>query len=209
MTVEMKLPKDAPCWRKIPWVFLALAGLALVVQLHPEWRDELIYNRYAVGYGEVWRLWTGHWVHFGWPHFIADTGLFVILGWMLECRFRRVALTALVLMPLFISLVIFIFDPQMERYAGLSALNLGLLLFLALQGWQRNWRDWFWPAVLAIYVGEVIFETVSGGTGGGMIAFDDPTVHVATGAHLASAVYALVAWWCWRSKNKIVRHAPI
>lgn len=190
--------------RLIPWVFLVLAGLAFVVQLRPEWRADLIYDRTLISHGEVWRLWTGHWVHFGWPHFIADTGLFVILGWMLERRFRRVALTALVLMPLFISLVIFFFDPQMERYAGLSALNLGLLLFLALQGWQRNWRDWFWPAVLAIYVGEVIFETVSGGTGGGMIAFDDPTVHVATSAHLASAIYALVAWWFWSRKKRTV-----
>lgn len=179
---------------RIPWVFLALSAAALVIQLNPAWRETLIYQRTAISDGEVWRMWTGHWVHFGWPHFVVDTGLFLILGCMLERPHRRAALTALVLMPLLVSAVLLIFDPAMERYAGLSALNLGLLLYLALQGWQRDWRDWFWPAVLVIYVAEVIFEIVSGGTGGGMIKFDDPSVKVATSAHVASAVYALAAW---------------
>ena len=188
----MMLPVD---WRsRIPWVFLGLGGAALLIQLNPVWRDVLLYNRTAIGGGEIWRLWTGHWVHFGWPHFVVDTGLFLILGWMLERPHRRATFIALVLMPLFVSLVLLFFDPAMERYAGLSALNLGLLLFLALQGWQRDWRDWFWPAVLVIYVAEVIFEIVSGGAGGGMIKFDDPTVRVATSAHLASAIYAIGAW---------------
>jgi hypothetical protein len=120
---------------------------------------------------------------------------------MLERSQRRATLTALVLMPLLVSLVLYFFDPAMERYAGLSALNLGLLLFLALQGWQRDWRDWFWPAVLVIYVAEVIFEIVSGGTGGGMIKFDDPTVRVATSAHIASAVYAIAAWLTCRARR--------
>jgi hypothetical protein len=111
--------------------------------------------------------------------------------------FSRVALLA---MPAFISAVIYWFDPEMARYGGLSAVNLGLLLFLALQGWQRNWADWFWPAVLVIYVGEVIFEIVQGGRGGGMIRFDDPAIRVATSAHLASAGYALLAWFVARRR---------
>jgi len=194
---DMKPPSD---WRKrFPWVFVVLAVLALSIQLNPAWRDGLLYQRSAVAGGEVWRAWTGQLVHFGWPHFIADAGLFLILGWMLEQKHRRFTLTALGLMPPFISAMLYLFDPGMESYGGLSAVNLGLLLFLALQGWQHNWRDWFWPAVLLIYLGEVIFETVSGGTGGGMIQFDDPSIKVATSAHLASAAYALMAWgWCRR-----------
>jgi len=188
--------------RQIPWVFVILAVLALVIQINPAWRDPLIYQRDQIG--QIWRLWSGHWVHFGWPHFVVDTGLFLILGWMLERRHPRLALTSVVLMPLFISLVIFMFDPEMVRYAGLSALNLGLLLILALQGWQRDWRDWFWPAVLVIYVAEIVFEIMSGGSGGGMIRFDDPHVKVATSAHIAGAVYAVGAWLigCRKKRNE-------
>jgi rhomboid family GlyGly-CTERM serine protease len=180
-----------------PWLYLAGAVVALVIQLNPVWRETLLYERTAiVAHHEYWRAWTGHWVHFGWPHFIADAGLFLILGWLLEPRHRIFSGLALVLMPPFISVAIYWFDPTMSRYAGLSALNLGLLLYLAGQGWQRKWTDWFWPAILAIYGGEVIFEMIRGGRGGGMIPFDDPTVKVATSAHLASAAYALLAWAC-------------
>lgn len=177
-----------------PWLFIAATGLALIVQLNPAWRDALLYTRPGLERGEFWRAWTGHFVHFGWPHFVADAGLLFILGWLLEAQHRTFGYVALVAMPLMISAVIYTFDPEMIRYGGLSALNLGLLLYYAFQGWQRNWTDWFWPAVLVIYVGEVIFEIIQGGRGGGMIAFDDPHIKVATSAHLASAVYALAAW---------------
>ncbi len=143
-------------------------------------------------------------MHFGWPHFLADAGLFLILGWLLAARhpwFSRIGLAA---MPVFVSAVLYWLDPSMLRYGGLSAINLGLLLYLALQGWRRDWTDWFWPAVLALYVGEVVFEIIQGGRGGGMIRFDDPGIRVATSAHLASAAYALAAWLVvsWRAKKK-------
>ena len=178
---------------KLPWAFLAVSLAALVIQLNPAWRDALLYDRPALVRGEWWRIWTGHLVHFGWPHFVADAGLCFILGWLLEPRHPWFSRISLVVMPVFISAVIWWGDPAMTLYGGLSAVNLGLLLYLAAQGWQRNWTDWFWPAVLAIYVGEVIFEIVQGGRGGGMIRFDNPGIRVATSAHLASAAYALIA----------------
>ncbi len=180
--------------RRPPWIYLTLALIALAIQLVPAWRDLLLYDRAALVKGEWWRIWTGHLVHFGWPHFIADAGLFLILGWLLDAQHAWFSRLGLVLMPAFISAILYWFDPSMSRYGGLSAVNLGLLLYLALQGWRRDWADWFWPAVLLIYVGEVIFEIAKGGRGGGLISFDDPGVRVATSAHLASAAYALLAW---------------
>ncbi len=190
--------------RRRPWTFLAAAAAALLFQLNPAWRDALLYDRAAVAAGEWWRVWTGHWVHFGWPHFIADTGLLLILGWLLEARHPVFSRWALLLLPAFITAALYWLDPTMARYGGLSAVNLGLLLFLSLQGWQRNWADWFWPAVLAVYVGEVILEAWQGGRGGGLIRFDEPAVRVATSAHLASAAYALIAWLIagWRATKK-------
>lgn len=175
---------------KLPWAFLALAVIVLVIQLNGPWRSALVFDRTAIEGGEWWRIWTGHLVHFGWPHFVADAALFLILGWLLERENPIATRSALLVMPAFISWAIYTFDPTMLQFGGLSALNLGLLVFLAGKGWQKNWTDWFWPAVLAIYVGEIVLESALGrGRGGGMIKFDDPTVQVATLAHVAGAIY--------------------
>jgi rhomboid family GlyGly-CTERM serine protease len=181
--------------KKLPWMFLAIALAAAIIQLNGAWRDLLVYNRGAITHGEWWRIWTGHLIHFGWPHFIADVGLFVILGRLLEWQHPWLSRIAIVSMPAVISAAVYWFDPAMTRYGGLSALNVGLLLFLACQGWQRSWIDWFWPVVLAIYLGEIVLEATKGhGHGGGMIQFDEPSVRVATVAHIAGSLWGVLAW---------------
>lgn len=176
-----------------PWAAWIVVLVAVIIQSLPDLRTSLLYDRTALADGQFWRIWTGHLVHFGWPHLAVDAGLLAILGWFVERSHPAFTRWSLVLMPAFISAAIWWFDPTMQRYGGLSAVNLGLLLYLAAQGWRRDWTDWFWPAVIAVYVGELALEYYRGGHGGGAIRFDDASIRVATGAHLASAVYALLA----------------
>lgn len=190
-----------------PWFYLAVLALALVIQLFPAWRGALIYERDALAAGELWRAWTGHLVHFGWPHFGADSALLLIIGWTIGREFPRASWLGLLLLPPFISAAVYWTDPAMQRYAGLSAVNLGLLLLLAARGWKGDRRDWFWPAIVVIYVAELAYEIHRGGRGGGFIAFDDPDVKVATSAHLAAAAYALVAWLVARFADRRTRPA--
>ncbi|HWA26468.1 MAG TPA: rhombosortase [Lacunisphaera sp.] len=179
--------------RHPPPLVLLVALASLIVQLFPEWRPTLVYDRADIAAGQFWRIWTGHVVHFGWAHLFVDAGLLLIVGWISENQHPWFTRIGLVAMPAFISGCMFWLEPGMARYGGLSAFNLGVLLYIAAQGWRRDWTDWFWPAVIAIYVGEIIFEYYRGGQGGGAIRFDDPDVHVATGAHLAAAVYVVGA----------------
>lgn len=180
---------------KLPWAFLTVALAATIVQLNGAWRGGLVYDRNAIALGEWWRIWTGHLIHFGWPHFIADVGLFVILGRLLEWQHPWLSRFAIISLPVVISASVYWFDPAMTRYGGLSAVNIGLLIFLACKGWQKSWVDWFWPAVLVIYVGEIILEATKGhGHGGGMIQFDDPSVRVATIAHIGGSLFGVLAW---------------
>jgi rhomboid family GlyGly-CTERM serine protease len=178
---------------RLPWLIGGVALAAGLIATIPALRQHLIYDRPAVGQGQLWRLWTGHLVHFGWPHFVVDTGLLLIVGWFAERKYPVFTRWAMGLMPLFISGSIYWLDPEMARYGGLSAVNLGLLLYVAAQGWQRDWTDWFWPAVIAAYIAELVYEYYRGGHGGGAIRFDDATIRVATSAHVASAAYALLA----------------
>lgn len=179
--------------RPISWLTLSAALVSVVIHFIPGSRDLLIYDRGALAADAWWRAWTGHWVHFGWPHLLVDTGLLVAVGWVAERHYPAFFRLGLGLMPPFVSLCMFILEPEMIRYGGLSALNLGILLYIAFRGWRKDWTDWFWPAVILAYVGELLFEHFRGGQGGGAIRFDDPSIRVATGAHLASAAYALLA----------------
>jgi rhomboid family GlyGly-CTERM serine protease len=191
---------------KIPWAFLAVTMAAIVIQLNGSWRAGLIYDRGAIAHGEWWRIWTGHLVHFGWPHFIADTGLFIILGRLLEWQYPWLTRFALIAMPAIITATLYWFDPAMTRYAGLSAVNLGFLVFLASKGWQKNWVDWFWPSVLAIYLAEIALEaTVGHGHGGGMIQFDDGSIRVATVAHIPGAIFGVLLACCAREPAAVTQ----
>src|SRR5208283_418391 len=116
---------------EIPWVFLVVTLAAVVIQFNGSWRPWLIYDRTAVMQGDWWRIWTGHLVHFGWSHFVCDAGLFLILGRLLERVYPVISRAALVAMPVVIALTLYWLDPAMVRYGGLSAVNFGLLLFLA------------------------------------------------------------------------------
>jgi len=187
--------------RQPPPLVLLVALASLVIQLFPDWRATLLYDRAAIAGGGLWRIWTGHLVHFGWAHLFVDAGLLLIVGWIAENQHPRFMRLGLVLMPAFISGCMFWLEPGLVRYGGLSAFNLGVLLYIAAQGWRRDWTDWFWPAVIAIYVGELVYEYYRGGQGGGAIRFDDPAIRVATGAHLAAAGYVLLALGAARFKR--------
>lgn len=182
----------------VPWTFLIVAAAATLIQfagtINPAWTSAMIYDRTALTAGQVWRLWTGHLVHYGWLHFTVDTAILLYLGRVITWPRPGARWLALFVLPPVISAAIYFFDSSMTYYAGLSALNLGLFVFHAIQGWRRDRTDWLWPAVLLVCGVEIAYETVRGGSGGGLIAFSDPSVRIATSAHIAGGAGGLVLW---------------
>lgn len=193
----------------VPGIIVLVAAAAVLIQLagalSPAWTAALIYDRHALVAGQWWRLWTGHLVHYGWLHFAADTAILLYLGRVITWPRPAARIGALILLPPVISVAVYYFDPLMIYYAGLSALNLGLFVFHALQSWRRDRTDWLWPAVLLVCVAEIAIETLRGGSGGGLIAFADPTVRIATTAHVAGGVGGLLLWSLCRSHNQVSR----
>jgi rhomboid family GlyGly-CTERM serine protease len=193
MTLRERIARENITLRSLPWGFLLVALASTVSILAPTWRDELLYDRNAIEAGEAWRLWSGNFVHFGWTHFVADTGLWLIIGWFVERAHPLVTRASLPLCALAVTGTVYFFDPEMIRYAGLSGMNVGYLVFLSLVGWQKSWKDWFWPAILGIHVLELILEST---WGHGAIRFDTPGVRVATIAHIGGIVFG-IALWLW------------
>lgn len=196
------LLKDFLDPRRLPWIYLAIVALSGFAVAWPPLRAALVYQRDAIAQGEVWRVWTGHMVHFGWPHYLADGALFSVIGWFFERDHRGFGRLSLLVLPVAVSAALFWFDPGMRIYGGLSGLNVGLLVFLACRGWQSDWRNWFWPAILGVHVLEVLWELHNHGTGGGAIRFDDPTIRVATVAHIGGAIYGVIAWFVIASRER-------
>jgi rhomboid family GlyGly-CTERM serine protease len=149
-------------WR--PWGALAVAGLALVVWGWPVLAEFFIYDRALIRQGQVWRLWTGHVVHFGGSHLFWDLAVFVpVAGW-LECLWPRRARWFYLWCPLAISVALFGFDPALVRYGGLSGLAAGMVVLLA--GLQlrsgKDGRRWLWLGVFVLVGAKLGYEQVAG-----------------------------------------------
>ncbi len=175
------------------WVTAAIAAAAVAALAWPGLARALVYERAEIAAGEVWRLWTGHLVHFNGGHLFWDLAVFVPAGMWLEAIAPRLARRFCLLAPPAISAALFVAEPSLARYAGLSGLATGVLVLLALIQWRRDARAprWFWPAVLALVALKIGLEAFSAEP---LLARFEPGVRVVTLAHVGGVACALVAW---------------
>ncbi len=142
-----------------PWVTLVVALFAVGVAVWPGNTSALEYERDAVRHGEWWRLWTSHFVHFGASHLIWNLAVLLPAAAWSERLSPQRARLLLLLGPGFIGGALYILDPALQRYAGLSGVAAALLAFLALTQLSRGTSDrWFWAAVLLLLAVKVIAE---------------------------------------------------
>ena len=110
--------------RRVPWITLALAGLACLVHASPALAPALEFNRVSINTrGELWRLFTGHGVHFGADHLTWDVAALLVLGWMSERDQRQTFCLTLAAAAFAISAGVWAWQPQLATYRGLSGLD--------------------------------------------------------------------------------------
>ncbi|WP_407304846.1 rhombosortase [Acinetobacter sp.] len=152
--------KDQFLTRKI--VFIAIVvSFSACLQV---FADTFIYWQAGL-FKEFWRIWTGHWVHVGWIHYVLNMLAFACLPFI----FPRVKVwhfvALLVLLSLFISLCFYYFFPDIEAYAGLSGVLHGAYVAIAcvhlLYKKERN----FAAFVLFIILAKLIWENTIGSVG--------------------------------------------
>ena len=119
---------------------IALCGIALVAW---GWGlgSVLEYDRAALSLGELYRLFTGHAVHWSGEHLLWNLVALLALGAMCEriapARHAIAVAAAAVAIPL----ALFAFDPSLQRYRGLSGLasaQFALLVVLVLREAARK-----------------------------------------------------------------------
>lgn len=93
----------------------------------------LIYQRTLISQGELWRLFTGHFLHTNSFHLLLNLAALVLL-WALHGRFYTIKnYSALFfLCALSTSIGIYYYNPQLIQYVGLSGVLHGIFIFGAI-----------------------------------------------------------------------------
>lgn len=172
--------------------FAALACVALAL-LPDAVASQLAYDRGAILSGALWRLWSGHFVHFSLPHALGDALVMFSMGSLLEpvIGTRRLVLALGLGAPL-ISLGLLAVASALGEYRGGS----GLAVMLAVGAGRLLWRESArWKTAIAVVAAAFAAKTVCEAGG---VSFDATTlpdgVAVAWQAHALGAVLgALVA----------------
>ena len=152
--------------RRTPYSLL-LAAVAAIVFAVPALTGWLEYDRGAVARGEVWRLVSAHWVHFGVEDFFWDLVAFVALGIACEKRSRTRFLACIAVSTIAISLCVAFAMSGLTVYRGLSGIDSALIALLCAQLWAEAAEpaDAIWPLVgLAAFMLKSAFELTTGRT---------------------------------------------
>jgi rhomboid family GlyGly-CTERM serine protease len=171
---------------------LLFALPAVLVAFSSAWQGRLLLDRYAVTTGgEIWRLWTGHWVHFSVSHLVWNLTVLFAAGAWLERVWPGVLLRhALVAVPV-IGAAVLVFEPGLQAYGGLSGLATGVVVLLALHQWRTPGAErWLWAGVLSLVALKCAGDLWH--LGPAFARYDEFTVRTSTTAHAAGAIVALV-----------------
>lgn len=129
----------------LPWQTLLLAAVALIAYIIPGSAPETwVFDRTAIGEGEIWRLVTGHWVHSDPSHALWNIAALVLLGLLFERCLQSFMLISLFVGTVTVDAWLWWGDSSLAYYCGLS----GILNSLLIVGLVRFWQDYKHPLVL-------------------------------------------------------------
>ncbi len=147
------------------------------------------YEREALASGEFWRLITAHLVHLGWGHLWLNVTALVMMAALFDTVMTAADwVLASVLCALTIDIGLYVLQPEIAWYVGLSGMLHGLIIVGAV-ALIRSVAPLGYALLLAV-VGKIVWEQVVGpmpfseSTSGGPVLVD---------AHLYGAVGGLLS----------------
>jgi rhomboid family GlyGly-CTERM serine protease len=181
-------------------VLIAAVALQLAGELGRDW---LRFDREGIRSGELWRLITGHFVHLGWPHFALNAAGLALVWYLVGDVFDRnrwILISAISILAMDVGL--WIFDPELIWYVGLSGLLHGILAAGLVERLRKPETETI--VLTLLLVGKLVWEQLSGplpgseGTAGGTVVVD---------SHLFGALGGAAAAFFLR--NRVRPAAPI
>ncbi len=152
------LPRSlVACWPAAV-VALACIATALFDEATRAWGR---YERTAVEAGELWRVITAHIVHFDVGHLLLNlAGLAVVTALLAGIMSARDWLTAMLLSAVAVVIGLYVLDPGVQWYVGLSGVLHGVLACGAMVFLHR--RERFGAALLIVLIAKLVWEHWAG-----------------------------------------------
>ena len=152
-------------------------------------RDQLQFERAAIGDGDAWRLISGHFVHLGSSHFLLNTGGLALV-WFLTGRFLDWYqwVLAMALGIAVIDLGLWFLNPGLQWYVGLSGLLHALLATGLIAGLSTKRREL--QLLAALLVLKIAWEQLAGPLPGAERSSGGPVI---VDAHLFGVVAGLLS----------------
>lgn len=159
--------------------------IAVVLYFLGSFTDPILpFSRIGVANGELWRFVTGNWLHSNGYHLLLNcAGVFLL--WALHGDYYRVVnyQAMLVIYSIFVTGCLYLFDPTMGSYVGLSGALHGLFTWGALNDIIHKIRGG-WLLLIGVFL-KIIHEQFSA-PNESLAGLIDATV--AIDAHLYGAI---------------------
>ena len=183
---------------------LVICAFALITFIFPQIGNLLIYERTAIIHGEFWRLLSGNLVHFSVTHLVYNLSTCLIVGTVIELRGYRFFPVLCIFSSLLIGIALFVLEPELYLYAGLSGVVSAAVTYLCLHGLEEKgvWR-WLCAATLAGLTAKTVIELGFGSSF--MLLMSDENFVPVPLSHLAGIVAALLLFFFLRMTSPLRR----
>jgi rhomboid family GlyGly-CTERM serine protease len=147
----------------IPISTLLICAAAGAVCSAPALQALLVYDRAAIGDGELWRLLTGNLVHHSTQHFAYNVVPLLLAGALIEIQRLRHFLALCALSGTLIGVALYLGKPEIAVFGGLSGIVTAAVTFLCLHGLDKAgpWR-WLCRAMLVCLAAKIAIEIALG-----------------------------------------------
>lgn len=136
------------------FLLVVMSFLFLIEPLSSEW---LRYDRDLIASGEVWRLFTAHFVHLSAPHLLGNSLGIIVLGYMAGNSLSiKLGIGLLIWCCAVVGVGLYVFADYLKGYVGFSGVLHGLLLVAPFV--SNSYSNRIARLILLVIVGKVIWE---------------------------------------------------
>lgn len=168
-------------------IFVAATAAVLFCTANP---GLFICTRDGLAFGEFWRLFTGHFVHFTRSHLVTNLAA---LGMLLLLMRRATGWQIFWLglaTPLLLGGLLYLARPDLAAYGGLSGWISALFITIAADHMRnRTWFSYLFRVSVILFVAKIILEFSLGRS---FVTHLGPAVMVEPAAHALGAAIALL-----------------